>query len=204
MDPNRDIKKFLENLTSKMNQVGTDDILSVIPNKLDDGAQEKLLNFLTHPAEIFSNSFCFRPPMCLSFVKAYTNGEYLSVIRKIKKSDRAIFIWLLRLTPKNSDQLSFKVKYEISICEFNLIKTIGNINNIRMIAKDNCRLINCREIFTATYSRREYISFIPKMIKFLKKIFQIEEKIQDRIMKQLEKFEKEILWFIESNLITMH
>lgn len=200
---NPEIKKFLENLSLKMSLTEEDDILSMIPGKSDDDAPEKLLNLLTHSAEIFSNSYCFRPPLCLSLVKAYTDGEYLSVVRKIKKSDRAIFIYLLRLEPRNSGQLSLTVKYEISICEFNLKKTVGSVSNIRKITADSCRLINCREIFSAVYSKKKYASFIPKAVKLFKKIFGVEEKIQDKILKQLEQFEKEITWFIENNLITM-
>ena len=35
-----------------------------------------------------------------------------------------------------------------------MIKSVGDISNFRNLALENCRLINCQDIFEAQYSKR--------------------------------------------------
>ena len=153
MDPNPFIEGYLKKLSEKIRSAESDCIMDLLPNSREK--EKSLLNFLCYSKELFLNSFCFRPAIAKLAI-TYTNGDYLAIVRKIKKSDMAIIVWLLRTGPAKTGYLAPQTTYKINIWEFNMIKSVGDISNFRNLALENCRLINCQDIFEAQYSKREY------------------------------------------------
>ena len=202
MDLNSSIGEYLKKL-SKIISNESDGIIGLLPSSGEE-KEESLLNFLSHSSELFSNSFCFRPLTTASMAR--TKGEYLAVVRKIKKSNMAIIIRLLRTGPTREANNSFyKTTYQMSVCEFDLIKSIGDISNYRELAKQNCRLINCRDRLEAQYTKKEYGWLTSKRRKFFKIFFKggKKEELMEKIFSGLQKLEEGIKWFIENNIVTM-
>ena len=202
MNADSSIEEYLKKLSKRISNK-SDGIVDLLPTSGEE-KEESLLNFLSHSSELFSNSFCFRP--LAASPMARTKGEYLVVIRKIRKSNMAIIIRLLRTGPTREANDSFsKTTYQMSVCEFDLIKSIGDISNYRELIRDSRQPINYRNRLEIQYTKKECGWLTAKINKFFKIFFKGDKKkeLEEKIFAELQKLEGGIKWFIENNIVTM-
>jgi hypothetical protein len=150
---------------------------------------------------LFKKTFCFRPRMAYTLVQPYAQGDYLCLIRKLADSDMALIIWLLRLKSQSQDEFFPKITYQLTIAEFDLIKSVGHVNNYQLLKEDSCRLVNCQDIFEGNYSQKIYPSWIRSFGDLFPK--KKSKVIRRGIFEELEKLEKGISWFIQQKLSTI-
>lgn len=201
MDQNPSLQKYFEKLSEELRSPESD-LLDILPNGIRNCSDKDVLAFLeNHSHLLFKNTFCFRPRMAYTLVQPHAQGDYLCLIRKLSGSNMALAIWLLRLKSQSQNEFFSKITYQLTITEFDLIKSVGHINNFRLLKKENCRLVNCQDIFEGNYSKKPYPVLIREIAERLPN--GKARIIRRKIFEELERLEKEIGWFIEQRLATI-
>lgn len=201
MDQNPSLQKYLEKLSEELRSPESD-LLDTLPNGIRTCSDQEVLDFLEKRSHLlFKNTFCFRPRLAYTLVQPYAQGDYLCLIRKISGSNMAIAVWILKLKSQSQNELFPKTTYQLTITEFDFIKSVGHVNNCELLKQERCRLINWQDIFEGNYSKKHYPALVRSLAERLPggkaRI------LRRKIFEELEKLEQGIRWFIEQHLKTI-
>ena len=197
---NPSITKYLKMLSEQLE--GDEALLNCIPKGILTCPDKKVIHFLENDAHLLlKRSFCFKPKnQILALARSYGVTVRLSeCVRRIKESPNAISFHIISSVSKEDGVPYTKKSFQISVYTFNLLDTIGDLENYKSLA-ESPRLADCREVFRGKYEKTIYSPWLQAIIHILPHRKSWHDR--NRIFSQLERLETGILWLAENNIST--
>jgi len=197
---NPSIHSYIKMLSEQLE--GDEALFNCIPKGILTCSDKKVIHFLENDAFLLlKRSYCFKPKnQLLAWSRSYGVDIRLSeCIRRIKESPNAISFHIMSSVSKEDGLPSTKKSFEISIYAFNLLDTIGDLENYKSLA-ESPRLADCREVFRAKYEKTIYSPWLQAIIHILPHRKSWHDR--NKIFEQLERLENGIIWLAENNIST--
>ena len=194
------IRSYLNKLSEQLE--GDEALLNCIPKGIFTCSDKKVVHFLENDAFLLlKRSICFRPKNNMTaFAKAYgVDIRLLECVRRIKESPYAISFHIMTSVSQSDGALYPKKSCEISICVFNLLNTIGEIENYKSL-ENSLRLDSCKEVFRTRCEKNLYGPLLQSVINFLPHRRAWHDK--QKIFNHLERLTVGIAWLADQKIST--
>ncbi len=190
------IKKLSEELESD------EALLHSLPKGIHNRSDEWVIQFLeNNPYRLLERSFCFRPKntMLTRGILYGAHIQLLQCVRRMKGMPHAILFQTVSWVGLSGDSFYPEKSFDITICIFHLLNTIGKNENYGILA-GSPRLNGCHEIFHARYQKTLYGKFIQPVVNILPHSKSWHDR--QKIFTQLEKLETAIAWMADQKITT--